>query len=249
MQEYNFVLVIAGDPNSDGNLNALFDAGCDDATFGAIDGAAFGEFTREAESFSAAVTSAIQQVESVPGLKVLRIEPDDLVTASEIAERLEVTRQEVHLLVTGARQKGKGTFPSPVSHLTSRNRLWSWAEIASWYEPNSPCALQALWIAKTNRTLALWRESTLMLDETLRILDLSVPAPTLVHAYPAQPFQVPEEGNYLRLIPTMSGKIANKSQVLAMIRNYARTVVYRETPGFGGSDDEATWVNTPDILN
>lgn len=57
-----------------------------------------------------------------------RVEPDDLVTMSEIAERRGRSRESVRVLVAGRR--GRGDFPAPVSHLRSRSRLWRWPEVA-----------------------------------------------------------------------------------------------------------------------
>lgn len=47
---------------------------------------------REAPSFAAAVLSAVDQVESIQGLQVMRLEPDDIVTMAEIGDRLDRTR-------------------------------------------------------------------------------------------------------------------------------------------------------------
>ncbi len=87
MDEYQFTLAISGDVEGAETLDALFEAGCDDATFGSIDGVGYGDFVREARSFGEALRSAIDAVESVAVLRVTRVEPDDLVTISEIAER------------------------------------------------------------------------------------------------------------------------------------------------------------------
>ena len=86
MGEHQFTLVISGDLEAEANLDALFDAGCDDATFGTVDHVGYAEFIRETPSLGEAVRSAIRQVESVPGLRVTRIEPDDLVTMTETAK-------------------------------------------------------------------------------------------------------------------------------------------------------------------
>jgi hypothetical protein len=57
------------------HADALFEAGCDDATFGEQDGVYFGDFHRDAATFGDAVGSAIRQVEAaVPGLQVVRVE-------------------------------------------------------------------------------------------------------------------------------------------------------------------------------
>jgi predicted DNA-binding transcriptional regulator AlpA len=128
--EYEFSLVILGTLEDEKILDALFETGCDDATFGQVDGVGYADFVREAPSFGEAVRSAIEQVESVPGLRVVRIEPDDLVTMSEIAQRLGRSRESIRLLISGAR--GPGSFPPPVSHLKARSRLWRWSEVVAW---------------------------------------------------------------------------------------------------------------------
>lgn len=82
---HSFTLVISGVAElSRAVLNRLFEAGCDDATFGGRDGYVYGDFDREAPTFADAVSSAIEQVEAT-GLRVMRVEPEELVSASEIA--------------------------------------------------------------------------------------------------------------------------------------------------------------------
>jgi predicted DNA-binding transcriptional regulator AlpA len=99
--------------------------------------------------------SAIEQVESVPGVRVARLEPDDLVTMSEIAQRLGRSRESVRLLVSG--ERGPGGFPPPVSHLKARTRLWRWSEVAAWAErDDQPIDLSAATaIAAINAALTL----------------------------------------------------------------------------------------------
>ena len=46
------------------------------------------DFDRDSDSFEEAVLTAIRDVERA-GLQVLRVEPDDFVSASEIARRTE----------------------------------------------------------------------------------------------------------------------------------------------------------------
>jgi predicted DNA-binding transcriptional regulator AlpA len=129
MHEYEFTLVVQG-ALDDAAVDALFEAGCDDATLGEVDGVAYADFIRQAPSLGEALRSALEQVESVPGVRVVRVEPDDLVTMSEIAQRLGRSRESVRLLVAG--ERGPGGFPSPVSHLKARTRLWRWSEVAAW---------------------------------------------------------------------------------------------------------------------
>ncbi len=130
MAEHNFTLTIQGE-YSDAVLDALFEAGCDDATISHKGDLLLAEFDREADSLLDAVLTAIADVESVEGLRVLHIDPDDLVWASEIADRVGRTRQSVDLLVKG--ERGPGGFPAPASHAT-RNPLWRWSEVEAWFE-------------------------------------------------------------------------------------------------------------------
>lgn len=133
MPEHCFTLIIDG---GEADHDALYEAGCDDATFGEVDGVRYGDFTREASSLTEAVLSAISDVESVEGLHVRRVEPEDLVTASEIAKRLGRTRESVRLLIAGRR--GPGNFPPPSSHLRSRSPLWRWSDVAAWAQRLTP---------------------------------------------------------------------------------------------------------------
>lgn len=154
MPEYEFTLVFQGGVD-DAVADALFEAGCDDATFGEVDGVGYADFVREAGSFGEALRSAIEQVESVPGLTVTRVEPDDLVTLSEIGQRLGRSRESVRLLAAG--ERGAGDFPRPVSHLKARTRLWRWSEVAAWAQRHDqPIDLTAATaIAAINAALTL----------------------------------------------------------------------------------------------
>lgn len=110
---------------------AVFAAGCDDATLGLRNGTIFLDFDRTSANFETAVLTAIHDVESAPiGLRVKRIEPDDWVTAAEIARRLAVSREAVRLWIEGKR--GNGGFPAPRSGLSGNTVLWSWLEVSRW---------------------------------------------------------------------------------------------------------------------
>jgi hypothetical protein len=133
MTTYNFTLIIeGGDLQSAEAQDALYEAGCDDATFGLVDGVQYAEFDREAGSYGQALASAMVGVRrAVPAAKVVHIEPDEFVTMAEIAERLGRSRESIRLLVAG--ERGSGDFPAPVSHVTTRTRLWRWPEVMRWF--------------------------------------------------------------------------------------------------------------------
>lgn len=127
MNVYTFTLIVTG--VDEDRLDALYEAGCDDATVGL--GAVQSEigFDREAPSLLAAILAAIAQVEEA-GATAMRVEPDSVVWASAIAERLGRTRQSVDMLIKG--QRGPGGFPAPISG-TGRSPLWRWSEVEDWF--------------------------------------------------------------------------------------------------------------------
>lgn len=131
MDTYSFTLILDTDPEHvEGSLtDALFEAGCDDALLGTSEGVVHLDFDREAGSLVAAITSAITQVEAT-GTRIVRIEPNDLVTLSEIARRSGRTTESVRLLAEGKR--GAGNFPRPVRGTREGPRLWKWVEVATW---------------------------------------------------------------------------------------------------------------------
>ena len=129
---HSFTIFFSGaDVLDDEQFDALYEAGCDDALFGVRDGAQYGAFDREANSFSEALASAIKDVSTaVPGLQVVRIEPDELVTMAAIAKRSGLSREYIRLLSTN--QRGPGGFPAPVTYADHKTRLWHWPDVAHW---------------------------------------------------------------------------------------------------------------------
>ncbi len=159
MAKFDFTLIMAGaDMLTDEHIDALFEAGCDDATFGEVDGVQFGDFSREAPSLASAVGPAIRAVESaMEGLRVVRVEPDDIVSASDIAARLGRSRESVRLLIEGRR--GPGGFPPPAAGLRSRRRMWRWSNVVEWgaqnLELDETQINDAMFVAALNSALEL----------------------------------------------------------------------------------------------
>ena len=60
--------------------DALYEAGCDDATFGGCQGVVYGVFHREADTLEEAIRSAVADVQRA-GFNVARVEPPDPVFA------------------------------------------------------------------------------------------------------------------------------------------------------------------------
>jgi hypothetical protein len=158
MRTHSFTLLLAGpDVTEESVVDALFEAGCGDALFGRRDSVQYADFDRKSESLAAAVSLAIEEVESVPGMRVLRVEPDELVTATVIAERVGRTREGVRLLIEGKR--GPGGFPAPLAWVDAKTRLWQWSDVARWFGERlgreTPLAEGAEFLAAVNAALEL----------------------------------------------------------------------------------------------
>ena len=77
--KHDFVVRTTGVSVMDDDVfDALFEAGCDDALVGTNREGDFLDFVRAAPTFEEAVASACAAIESVPGLRVLRVEPYEL---------------------------------------------------------------------------------------------------------------------------------------------------------------------------
>ena len=153
MTEHHFTLVLASSPSlEDGSaIEALGEAGATDATVGrGPEGIWTAVFDRLADSFDVALKSAIAAVRTA-GLVVRRVEPDDLVTQAEIAERLGRTSESIRLLASG--QRGDKSFPPPAVRTTSRGSLWRWSQVARWARLPADEAEKAEWIAVVNARL------------------------------------------------------------------------------------------------
>ena len=110
MPNHHFRLVVEGaDLQDEAVVDRLFEAGCDDALVGGTGGVQFIDFDRDAASFDAAVSSAVENVERVRGVRVVRLEGGELDAIADVATRHGRTREDVfdlmHSLLSG------GDFP------------------------------------------------------------------------------------------------------------------------------------------
>ena len=77
MNKYDFTLVVSNRADlTEGLADALYSAGCDDATPGACEGVITVEFHREAASLEEAIRTAIKNVRTA-GLEVDRVEIEE----------------------------------------------------------------------------------------------------------------------------------------------------------------------------
>ncbi len=73
---YEFTLMLDRQP-SDDDLDALFNAGCVDATFEFVGGDSYGHFIRKAASLTAAISSAVHDVEKA-GLHTVEVRREEI---------------------------------------------------------------------------------------------------------------------------------------------------------------------------
>jgi hypothetical protein len=134
--EHDFVLILDGISDlAPAMEDALYEAGCDDATISVRAGRVYLTFSRTAPTMREAILSAIRNVhEANIGARVLRVDSCNLVTQSEIARKLDRTRQLVSQYIAGTR--GPGGFPAPACNIRDGAPLWYWCEVASWLWQN-----------------------------------------------------------------------------------------------------------------
>lgn len=129
MKTYEFTIVATGlDPEAEDFEARFYDAGCDDALVSFQKGHILLDFCREASSFREAIVSALKAVQSTTAT-VQRIEPDPLVSLSDMAERAHMSRAAMTNYFRGLRGSD---FPAPVVRVTTSSPLWRWDEVAGW---------------------------------------------------------------------------------------------------------------------
>lgn len=166
MWEFTLKLRLPADrPEPAAWLDALFEAGCDDATVGVgRNGALALDFSRAADTADTAVRSAIADVrKAIPGAVPTEIAPD-LVNLADLADIVGCTRQNIRKYAAGEIKTAPALFPEPVH--TGTPSLWRLAEVLPWFERHTelqpPPVLRDLAQATAKANLDIqqrrWRE-------------------------------------------------------------------------------------------
>ena len=182
MKNHSFTVIATGvDTLGDRFADCFFEAGCDDATVAIQKGFFVVEFDREARTFTHALVTAMRDVARA-GATPERVEPDDLVSAADIAKRGDIGRAAVSLYAKGNRGQD---FPRPVARVTSESPLYDWAEVAAWLHRKGRLPLvevvRARTVREVNRYIMQEQPDQSFLARQLRtgrtwILDLSMAA-------------------------------------------------------------------------
>jgi hypothetical protein len=125
------------------------------------------EFERPAPSFADAVISALNDLQRVfPEAEPVKVEPDDLVTISGIADRTGRSHESIRLLIQGKR--GPGGFPKTASALGAKPQVWRWHEVVEWFERKMdvqvPDSENARFLAMINDVLRLRLAAPMVID-------------------------------------------------------------------------------------
>ncbi len=135
MSTYDFTLIFslpdaAADP--DDFLDALFEAGCDDALVGIGEmGSVALDFSRDAATAKEALDSAIEDVKkAIPGADLIEASPD-LVSLSDMADQVGCSRQNMRKYAVGKTY----AFPKPVH--VGKTSLWHLYEVAGFLRSQS----------------------------------------------------------------------------------------------------------------
>ena len=140
METYEFTIIAAGvDPHADDFEARFYDAGCDDALVSFQKGHVLVDFAREAETIEDAITSAVENVRQA-GARVERVEPDPLVSLSDMASRADMTRSAMTNYFKGDRGVG---FPAPKARVTTNSPLWDWSDVSLWLFHNERLSKEA----------------------------------------------------------------------------------------------------------
>lgn len=142
-----------------GWLDALFEAGCDDATVGVgRPGLIALDFTRTAATARAAVETALADVaRAIPGVQLIEVSPD-LVSLVDVADAFGCSKQNIQKYAAGQMRSVKVPFPAPV-HAGSSS-LWRMAEVLDWFDRHTdlhpPPALKQVAATAFQVNMAQW---------------------------------------------------------------------------------------------
>lgn len=163
-----FTLILSAEPDDD-QAERLYER-CPDATLGVRAGVPYAAFDREAPSVPDAIRSAMQDLRvAAPSIHVLRVEPEELVSAAEIARRTSRTRASISQLIEG--ERGPGSFPPPHSWIGGRP-LWQWVDVAAWFakQQRAPSAevQNAAFVSALNYALGIRALAPKLTDDVAR---------------------------------------------------------------------------------
>lgn len=170
-REFDFALIVGGVSDLTQMVeDALFNAGCDDATLSIQYGLLYMQFSRRSKSIQQAIFSAIHDIRRANiGAEVLRVDECNLVTASEIARRIQRSRQLIYQYIKG--ERGPGAFPAPEFYLAEGAPLWAWCEVSYWFAQNDILRPEEGWNAEVVAAINNWLEAEQHRERNPRLIE------------------------------------------------------------------------------
>ncbi|MDZ4729934.1 MAG: DNA-binding protein [Xanthomonadales bacterium] len=177
MNQYDFTLKFRlknPEESAEKYARVLAENGCDDALVGIGKlGRVSLNFTREATSAFAAITSAIKDVKkSIPGVLLVEATPD-FVGITDIADIYGSSRQYIRQVVFNQAV----SFPEPVHE--GNPSLWHLADVLNWITTHEPKRLdrELLEISQLNMQINLYRSFLKSSNTTMSNLRFDVDVP------------------------------------------------------------------------
>src|SRR5260370_34957664 len=121
MTGYEFTLKLNREVK-EAEIEALYEAGCDDAGIETGPLGTLIQFDRKANSLAEAIATAVRDIEKVEGLRATGAACDNMVTLADIAARAGVSHEAARLWASA--HPGPGTFAPPAFVTPGAGEVW-----------------------------------------------------------------------------------------------------------------------------
>lgn len=129
MTTYDFAFVLDADPHDETVEDKFLCEPFDDATLILQNGALALSFDRTDKTYKDAVLSAYADIKAAD-IGIISFDPDYLVTASEIAKRVNLSRAVISKYTHPELDNG---FPAPVRGVLSNRPVYDWVSVSEWF--------------------------------------------------------------------------------------------------------------------
>lgn len=129
MTTYDFAFVLDADPHDEAVEDMFLCEPFDDATLILQNGALAISFDRTEKTYKDAVLSAYTDIKAA-GVGIISFDPDYLVTATEIAKRVQLSKAVISKYTHPALENG---FPAPVRGVLSNRPVYDWVPVSRWF--------------------------------------------------------------------------------------------------------------------